>query len=72
LISSSGDAQLVRYLGCLSRKLLGFDLSEIVLRQAPVSVKINWPNTACLSVPIANSLCSRDIGAIHERDLFVG
>jgi hypothetical protein len=32
LDQSSCDAQLVRYLGCLCRKLLGFHISEIVLR----------------------------------------
>jgi hypothetical protein len=49
-----------------------FDFNEIVLRQASVSLKAYRPNAACSSVPIANSLRPRNLGAVHERDLVIG
>jgi hypothetical protein len=62
----------IRRLGCFCGKLRGFHVSEIVLRQASVSVKINRPNTARPPVPIADSFRPRDLGAVHECDLVVG
>jgi hypothetical protein len=58
-------------LGPLCRKLLGFNVSEIMHRQAPVSVKIDPSKTACAAVPIANSVCPGYLGAVHECDLVV-
>jgi hypothetical protein len=50
----------------------GFHVSEVMLRQASASLKINRSNTACSSMPIQNSLRPRDFGAVHECDLFIG
>jgi hypothetical protein len=54
------------------RLLLGFYVSEIVLRQASASLKINRSNTTSSSVALPNSMCPRDLGAVHQRDLVIG
>jgi hypothetical protein len=59
----------VQPLGCFTcpcRKLFGSHVSDIVLRQAPVSVEIDRPTTAHPPASIANGMRPRDLGAVHE------
>ena len=52
---------------CFYYEPVGFDVSEIMLRQAPVRLKIDPSKTACSVVPIANSVCPRDLGTVHVQ-----